>query len=80
MKLPAAAALPPGWTVTIYNSPDSTHNVLVKDSTGATAYATVTPGQAVQATTYPGAAGATVWPSATWIPATPTGGLSAGEG
>ena len=78
VKLPAASALPPGWTATIYNSPDSTHNVVVKDSTGATTYATVTPGQAVQATTYPGAAGATVWPSGTWTAASPTGGLGVG--
>ena len=80
VKLPAGTVLPPGWTVTIFNSPDSTHNVLVKDSTGASTYATVTPGQAVQATTYPGAAGATVWPTGTWTSATPTGGLSAVAG
>jgi plastocyanin len=78
VNLPAASALPPGWTVTIYNSPDSTHNVVVKDSTGATTYATVTPGQAVQASTYPGTGGATVWPTGTWTAAAPTGGLGIG--
>ncbi|MHB8638018.1 MAG: hypothetical protein ACYC96_16285 [Fimbriimonadaceae bacterium] len=78
VKLPAPSALPPGWTVTVYNSPDSTHNVLVKDSAGATTYATATPGQAVQATTYPGTGGATAWPAATWTPATPVGGFGVG--
>ena len=78
VKLPAPAALPPGWTVTLYNSPDSTHNLLVKDSTGVTAYATVTPGQMVQAATYPGTGGATVWPAAPWTPGAPTGGVGIG--
>lgn len=73
VKLPLSTLLPPGFVMAFYSSPDSTHNVLIKDSTGVTTFATITPGQVSGAATYPGTGGGTIWP-ATWTSGTPVGG------
>jgi hypothetical protein len=71
--LPLASTLPPGWNVTIYNV-GASHSVVVKDSTGATTYATLTAGQAVAAATYLNSSGATIFPS-TWSAGPPAGAV-----